>query len=152
MQRQRHPESLQDRTVRRQDRLDGEARQALPGELLTLARLQFAAPSRDAKEVEPHLSVLVVVGPRDPGIGFLHVDAEFFVQFARERCRQRFARFHLAAGELPPAGVYLAGWALRQQERTVGPFDDGRDHFDAGCARVHRRDLGARAFSIVRPA
>ena len=149
-------ERLQDRSVGRQDRPHGEFGQALPREALAFLRLRVAAPAHDAVEIQTHTRVLVVVRARDPRIGFLHVEPEFLVQFAREGDSDRLPRLDLAAGKLPPACVDLALGTLRQQERAVGTLDDGGGDLDPapgpGRACAHLRRRAPRALSIARPA
>src|SRR6185503_5822510 len=87
-------------------------------------------PARDAKEIQSHGGVLVDMHAADPWVRRLHVDPQFLVQLALERALGGLAGLDLAAGKLPPAGVDLAGRALREQETAVRPLDDRSGNVD----------------------
>src|SRR5205807_1496400 len=113
-------------------RRDAWRLERLPGDRLVLKRMRLAAPGEHAEEIQPDVAVRIDVIAREPGIAALDVDAELFVQLARERMLGWLAGFDLAAREFPVAGVDLARRTLRQQKAAVGALDDGRgdlNHF-----------------------
>src|SRR6266702_2955728 len=91
------------------------SRQRLPRERLTFAPVRLAVPRRHLAEIEAHVGVRIVVLKHVPAMARLHVNAEFFVQFARERRFHRFARLQLAARKFPIAFVWFSGGPLREQ-------------------------------------
>ena len=56
----------------------------LPCELLRFLAVRFSVPATHAEKIQPHMGVWICVGLHDPGISALNLDAEFFVQFARD--------------------------------------------------------------------
>src|SRR5262249_45983357 len=88
----------------------------LPGEMLALPAVEFSRPSHDAEEPQPNSSMFIVIVARQPWIGALDFDSELFMQFALEPAEWVLARFTLAAGELPVAGIDLARGPLTQEE------------------------------------
>ncbi len=108
--------------------------------------------------MQPDGRVLVGVDAGDPRIGPLHFDAQFLVQFARQRLRRGLAVMDFAAGKFPPARVYLAGGTLREKKRAVGALDHRRRDFDHGkrgqTPFSFRRERGSDPFFPLacRPA
>ena len=119
-----------DGRVRGQHRLKQRIAQALPRKVLPLPAARFAVPLGDAEKIEPHGGVRIGENPRQPRPGAAHFDAEFFVQLARKGLLGGLAGFDLAAGKLPPAGIHLAGRALREQEGPIGAQDHRRGDLD----------------------
>jgi hypothetical protein len=146
----RQGERLEHRPVRRQHRPDGQRPEVLPRERLALAAVRLAAPRQHAEEVQADVGVRIGEDAGDPGIRALDLDAELLVQLARQRVGGRLARFDLAAGELPPAAVDLAGWPLREQRPAVRADQDRDRNVDR---RGHRLRRAGRAPSpSKRPA
>ena len=92
-----------------------------------------AAPAAHAAKEQQHRGMRVRVAAHDPRRRDDGLQAEFLVQLARERLRDRLAGLELAAGELPPAGVRLAGDTLPDEHRAIvaqhhadGDVDDAR--------------------------
>lgn len=81
-----------------------------PGQRLTLGTMRLATEGRDLPDVQQHLLVRIVVANLDQRARRLRANAQFLLQFARERSMHGFALFHLATGELPePALVFVLG-------------------------------------------
>ena len=83
-----------------------------------------------AEKIQAHVRVWISVGAHDPGICGFDLDAEFFVQLARERHQQRLSRLDFAAWKFPVTGVHLVRRALRQKEAAVRPLDHRGDDLD----------------------
>jgi hypothetical protein len=60
----------------------------------------------------------------------LNIDPELLVELASERRGDGLAWLDLAAGKFPVAGVHLAVWPLRKQERAVAALDHGGRYFN----------------------
>ncbi len=80
-----------------------------------------------------------------PGARLQDPDAQFLVEFARERLGRVLPGFELSARELPPAGVGLARQPLADQHRAVVAKDDADRHLGHRSRRVgfsHARRAG----------
>ena len=70
----------------------------------------------------------VVIIPREPRVGTLDINSQFFVQFTPKRGERQLAALDLAAGEFPVAGIDLARRPLAEKKAAVLALDDcGRD-------------------------
>src|SRR6185437_3661370 len=83
--------------------------QRLPDERLPLAPMWLAGPRGYLTKIEPHVCMRIVVFERMPAVARVDVDAQFLVQFARERRLDRLAGLELAARKLPVTFIRLAG-------------------------------------------
>ncbi len=139
----------QDARVGRQQRRDRVAARHLPRERLPVVAVQFAVPRVHAEEVELDVRVRIDELLHEPRRRASHVDAEFFLEFARQRRARRLARLELAAGKLPVARVRLAGGTLREQHLPVGPQQHGggdadrRPPLTAGATSAPARPRGS---------
>ena len=82
-------------------------------------RMQFPAPLRDTKEIQPHRRMRVSEYSRYPGIGCLDRYAQFLVQLAHQRMMRRFPWLDLAAGELPVTSPDFVFGTLGQEELAI---------------------------------
>ncbi|MCY1201351.1 hypothetical protein D9M72_128060 [compost metagenome] len=101
-----------------------------PFQALVFQAARFAFPARDVAERQAHGGVRVGVHVGDPGARLRDSDADFFLQFARQRLQHGFARFELAARQFPPAGPGLAFRALAQQQHAVRAQDQAGGDVD----------------------
>lgn len=75
--------------------------------------------------MQAHVGVFVDEFSDDPRIGRFDIDAEFFLQFARQGLHRRFARFDLASREFPVTCVDAAGGTATKEESSVAAEDYG---------------------------
>ena len=102
---------------------------------------RVAVPAGDGAHVQAQALVGIRLRDVDQRCADLDVDAEFFVEFARERRFGRFAGLVLAAGEFPQPGELLALGPLRDQHAPVGIDEHaGNDQLNPHP----RRQSGAR--------
>ena len=125
---QRQLECAQNDGVRGEQRRHVECARRLPGERLTHAAARLAAPSEDTEEIELDIGVRISVALYKPRRRTHDPDSQFLIELARERDGRRFARFELATGKLPVAGIRRAGEPLREQHAAVGPLQNGDGH------------------------
>ena len=130
-------ERLQDREIGRQQRRNLDRIGQLPGKELSFVRVRLTLPIEYAKEIQPHRGVRVFKHPGDPAAGLADNDPEFFMQFARQRRLQGFARLDLAAGEFPVTRIDLARRPLRQQHAAVRLGQHSGNDFGDGLACAH---------------
>src|SRR5690606_30476151 len=127
-----------------QQRLAVDGVRAGPAEGLAFARHGLAIPVEDATEVQAHPGMRIRVLADDPGGRGAHPDAQFLVQLARERRRDRFTGLQLAAGEFPPARIGLAGRSLAEQDAAPVIEDESDGNLGKRPLVRHARS-GARA-------
>ena len=105
-------------------------------------RRDFAVPGRDAEEFEPYVRVRIDETSGKPRPCCFDDDPELLFEFARKGRGVAFARFDLAAGKLPVAGVNLAFRAAGEQVfRALGRFaqQDGGGDLGLFAGRQARR-------------
>ena len=93
-----------------------------PGKFLSFLRGHGALPP--PAHIERHEKMKVGVFMAREGEGrdarFRHRNSQFLLKLADERLFGPFARFYLAARELPQSGHRPSGWTLREQNTSVG--------------------------------
>ena len=95
--------------------------------------------------MQPHVSVLVNVLPHHPRLRGQHVDVQLLFQLAHGRLCSIFTGFELAARELPPAFIGLAGRTLAQQDLPIRTHQDtDGDIDDLGSGHGNRHALACR--------
>src|SRR5690606_30601406 len=102
--------------------------------------------------MEADVRVRVPVLANDPGQRLVYVDAQLLVELARERLLDALSGLELAARELPPSGVGLAGRALAEQDRAVGTNQDADGDIDEiGGIGARRAGVGDACDAHGRP-
>src|SRR5476651_1277709 len=91
----------------------------LPGQRLAFTADRLAAPRGHLAEVEPHVSMGIIVLECPPALAGGYLDTQFLMQFARERRFNAFPRFQLTAGKFPVTFIRLAFRALSQEITAV---------------------------------
>ena len=108
----------------------GRARRVDPFQALVLQAARLAFPAGDVAERQPYRGVGIDVHIGDPGARLRDADADFFLQFARQRLQHGLAGLQLAAGQFPPARPGLAFGTLPQQQLAVRAQDQAGGDID----------------------
>ena len=89
--------------------------------------MRLALPGCHTEEVQLDMRMRIDEPLDQPREGARYLDAQFLAEFAHQRGIERLARFDLAAGKLPVAGVDFAGRPLPEKNGAVVSRDDGGD-------------------------
>ena len=109
---------------------------------MPLVWMRLALPGSHAKKIQPYGGVRVCKHARNPALHRGDDDAQFFVQFTRERSLQRFAGFDLAAGKFPITRIRASFGAAGEKYLAVGASQNAGHDFQR-LIRDSAHHLGA---------